>query len=303
MSYRSGSYQTRRKKRNITPAYDKLFAWIKERYAIKVRREAGQSWPWSDDLIFQQNFFCSVHREDDKVTQWVRDNWRNPHAEDPDLWFALLVARRALNNPDSMAELGYPVPWDPKGFLDMCKRREAAKLSVFRQQAYKVLVADKSGKLGKLLVKHVLDPAWKCRRSLRPRSDDTLWSFHKRLLGLRFMGGFWAGQVVDDLKFVQLRGAPDRWDYAVSGPGSRRGLTRLLGGRVLDPKADVRMAEDFFACELQKTRHAVDPMVAAVGIPRLDASDMQGALCELDKYERIRTRKSTGRRYRPGEST
>lgn len=111
----------------MTPAYGKLFAWIKERYAIKVRREAGQSWPWSDDPIFQENFFCNVHREDDKVTQWVRNNWRNPHAEDPDLWFALLVARRALNNPDSMAELGYPVPWDRKRFLDMCKRREAAK--------------------------------------------------------------------------------------------------------------------------------------------------------------------------------
>lgn len=118
------------------------------------------------------------------------------------------------------------------------------------------MVGNKSGKLGELLVDHVLDPAWKCRRSLRPRSGDTLWSFHKRLLSIRYMGGFWAGQVVDDLKFVQLTGARDRWDYAVSGPGSRRGLTRLLGGAVLDPKADFSMAEDLFASELQKTRHA-----------------------------------------------
>ena len=42
-------------------------------------------------------------------------------------------------------------------------------------------------------------------------------------------GGFISGQIVADMKYVApLRDAPDWWNFAVSGPGSRRGLNRVL---------------------------------------------------------------------------
>ena len=49
------------------------------------------------------------------MTRWIRVNWREPHADDPDLWFAMVVAR-FVNWPDTLAEIGYPVPWDHQRF-------------------------------------------------------------------------------------------------------------------------------------------------------------------------------------------
>ena len=32
-----------------------------------------------------------MRREDDSVTRWVANRWREPHADDPDLFFAMFV--------------------------------------------------------------------------------------------------------------------------------------------------------------------------------------------------------------------
>lgn len=223
-------------------SYQELFYWIRERYSIKLKRDRGLGPPWSDDPIFQSTHFCNVHREDDKVTRWVRDNWRNPNATDADLWFALLVARRCLNNPASMADLGYPVPWHPEKFRAMCKRR--GKGNIYHSRAYKLVLAHAKGPLPESQLRLILNPAWERREYFRPRANDTLWSFHTRLreLSKRNMTGFFCGQVVADLKMVQLRQASDWWDYAVSGPGSRRGLTRFLGGTI-------KIAKDGTTCD------------------------------------------------------
>jgi hypothetical protein len=54
------------------------FATARERYQIKLRREAGQPFPWTDDPVFQKYRFCHVHREDDRTTKWLREHVRDP---------------------------------------------------------------------------------------------------------------------------------------------------------------------------------------------------------------------------------
>ena len=49
-----------------------FFDWCIEREAIRVRREAGQPPPWSQEPVFQQGRFLNVFREDDKGTKAVR---------------------------------------------------------------------------------------------------------------------------------------------------------------------------------------------------------------------------------------
>jgi 5-hmdU DNA kinase, helical domain len=67
---------------------DGLVCWIEKREAIRVKKEAGAARPWSDDPILNEWSFCNVRREDDRTTKWVAANWREPHADDPDVWHA-----------------------------------------------------------------------------------------------------------------------------------------------------------------------------------------------------------------------
>src|SRR6185369_16818331 len=99
-----------------------LFEFITERHAVYKMRAAGFEKPWTKDKILQRYRFCNVYRELDKVTVWIRDNWRAPNANNPDLWFAMLVARK-VNLPEAMADVGNPLPWDPKKFLKALDRR------------------------------------------------------------------------------------------------------------------------------------------------------------------------------------
>ena len=69
-----------------------LLYFIGERESIRIRRANGEP-PWTDDQIFRENRFCNVRREDDRVTRWIAENRRTPHADDPDLWFAMAIAR------------------------------------------------------------------------------------------------------------------------------------------------------------------------------------------------------------------
>jgi alpha-glutamyl/putrescinyl thymine pyrophosphorylase clade 1 len=99
-----------------------LLYFICEREAIRQRREVGQPWPWTDDPILQEWSFCCIRREDDKVTRWITENWRTPHADDADLWFAMAVAR-LVKWPDTLAELGFPIPWDRERFISILQAR------------------------------------------------------------------------------------------------------------------------------------------------------------------------------------
>jgi len=97
------------------------------------------------------------------------------------------------------------------------------------------------------------------------------------------MGGFYAGQVVADLKYAQLQGAPDWWTFAVSGPGSRRGLDRVLGRTPRKYWAEAAWYTEF----RQLCDDVREPIRQATGL-NLHAQDIQGCLCEYDKLCRLR---------------
>jgi len=107
-----------------------LFAWITERHAIYEAKNAGYPKPWTEDPILRAYRFCNVYRELDKVTQWIAEHWRDNHYDSPEVWFAMTVAR-LVNWPDTLEELGYPVPFDPMHFIEVLERRKQAKEKVF----------------------------------------------------------------------------------------------------------------------------------------------------------------------------
>lgn len=282
-----------------------FFRFIDERWRIYKRRESGAPKPWTKDPILQQYRFCNIHRENDVVTKWIADNWRYPHRKDLDLWFAMTVAR-FLNKPTTLAVLGYPVPWSAKDFKALLKDAPRPLFSA----AY--MVRSDPGDKVVYLADKVLTPLWKNREDVRPRRDDRLAQFAARLSPYYGLGSFMIGQIVADTKFVEpLKSAVDWWTWAAPGPGSNRGMTRVLGlplkrakngtsvrvhipGRDDPSKARPEfqnvgvLSASEWARQLGLLQVAVDPLCRKAGIPRLSAQDIQNCLCEFDKYERAR---------------
>ena len=281
-------------------AFTRCIAWAIEREAIRKRGMSGQSPPWTTDPILAQGRFCNIYRELDATTRWVTENIVAPHRDDPDLWFALLMARCCSNEPKALARLvRYLLPFDADRFRAELDAMIAADEKVYRTDAYKPIMPPKALKgirQPKFHTEHVLKPAWRDRESYRPRAGETLAGYSIRLQGIQGVGDFLAAQIIADLKHVEpLRSAADWWTFAEPGPGSRRGLNR-----VLEKPLDGKLSKPLWLGELLKLRDESAPYFEAAGMLPVDAQNMQNVCCEFHKYERAREDNGKpSRRYAP----
>jgi hypothetical protein len=201
-----------------------------------------------------------------------------------------------MNWHETLAEIGYPVPWEPERFVavieDRIRRAEKAYTGAYMVRADRHFDGPKSAYLAEM----VLTPMWRDRESLRRIVHGTLADAHRKLMEYRDMGSFMAAQIIADLKYVQpLRNATDWFTWAASGPGSRRGLNRVLGR----PKDAPWTEAEWLRC-LQRLHQAIRPRIVAAMLPSLHAQDLQGCLCEFDKVERVRLGEGTPRSKYPG---
>ena len=276
-------------------AMKRLVVWIHTREEVRKKKEAGKPPPWTTDEIIANWRFCCVRRNDDKVTRWIHTNWLDPHSGDPDLWFAMVVAR-LVNWPDTLERLtktvfngSGKVRWLNLAFVSEMHLRKAQGEKVF-SGAYIVSTNGVTQDKAEYLMERVLTPLWNARSAIRPRftsgDSDTLEAFHRRLMQFDGMGSFMAAQVVADIKYdprSPLRTAPD-WQYwAAPGPGSKRGLNRVMGADH-DRSFTDREWTFHFADLLQLVNMRLSPRM---GGP-LTGQDLQNCLCEFDKYERVR---------------
>lgn len=256
-----------------------LSYWVKERERIRLLKESGSPPPWTDDPILQSFRFCNVRREDDKVTSWIRRNWREPYADHPNLWLAMALSRQ-INLPETLEEIGFPETWNPSKVAKIMKaRKERGELvynSAYMIHACSSVLSPYYEKpKSNYITEVVIGNLWKDRKKVL-KSFTTLQNTAETVCEYESWGMFMAGQVVADLKYTRyLKDAPDWMDWAALGPGSRRGLNRLAGRDLKHP-----LSQEDGLKEMLKVRDKLK-----LG---LHLQDLQNCLCEFDKYERVR---------------
>lgn len=278
--------------------YDKqvrrFIHWVSERETIRLKRAAGQPAPWTKDKILSTYRFCNVRRRDDRVSQWVINRVIQPYNDHPNLWIQLALTRY-INWPDTLNALMevnlWPVQKQPRwadigAFLD----QRVAEGEQTYTGAYMIRAESNHdaewyewGK-GKYLAEKVLLGLWENRKNVMPdiRVDcETAWE----AIGAHYgFGSFMAGQVVADYTYSNLLNkARDLYTWAPLGPGSLRGLNRLL------QVENIRQAitqDDAVEYMLVMRRIIIERL--GESFADLTLHDVQNCLCEFDKHQRVR---------------
>lgn len=290
------------------PDYAPLWYWVKEREAIRIRKEQGASPPFTDDSILATYRFCNVRREDDRGTIWIREHIREPFRSDPALWFMLCIARQ-INWPDTLAELigsidpgsAWPnsLGFSTSKIADVLNRRKARGEKVYTGAYMISAPAIKGADKQSYIAETVLAAVWNIRDKFSEwfaSGKATMKGTHAMLTKYNGWGPFMAYQAVVDMRFTHLlENAGDRGTWAAAGPGTIRGLNRLHGR-----KLDLQIEQGYALSEM---RRIYEQVFDATGVD-MDFSDVPNILCETDKYLRVKNGEGKPRAlYVPGRGS
>ena len=267
----------------------RFFNYINERHMVYLRRQNGVPYPWTSDAILTEFSFCNVYRELDKVTEWIRVNWREPYSDHQNLPFAMSVARQ-INWPDTLEEIGFPETWEPEKVKAIMQARKDRGEKVYTG-AYML-----TGTLGGTKIEQTVD------KILTPLYEHhppmITWSLHdtwKNYLQHKGFSGFMAYEVVTDLRHTKwLSTAEDIMTLANPGPGAKRGLNRI---HLRELEQTVK--KDQLNFEMKQLLD-YSPDYLENHMQPLEMRDIEHCLCEFDKYERVRLGQGRPRaKYKP----
>jgi 5-hmdU DNA kinase-like protein len=266
---------------------ERFFEFMCKREALRLRKETGAPWPWSEDEILNTYKFTNVKRENDRTTRWMRRNWTGPNVDRPggEIIFNCALFRY-FGTWEFADALGWQRTWQPQRVVDLAQRRSREGLRVFTG-AYIVPTLGYRGPKTKAVADLILTPLWKVREEIGELAAQTKsWrATAERMRRLPGFGGtgFMTKEVLQDvMQTPVLNAAVDRNTWCPAGPGARRGLNRLAGRGL---KASVSEAH-LLAEMLSLFERAQETLPS--WMPVLELHDVQFQLCEFDKYERVR---------------
>jgi len=254
---------------------DRLVYWIRERETIRQRKEAGEPWPWTDDPILRRYRFCNVIRRDDRVSRWLIRHWYNPYKDHPNMLIACALAR-FFNRPETLELIGFPETWEPERVKQQLRAYRRQGNTIFNG-AYMVRGNDGTDKVS-CVVDYTVCPL---ADNPPPINTDSMRKTWAALVPRRGMGSFMAGQITADLRLALTGQWKDRRVWAPMGPGSRRGLNRVLERRLNHP-----LNQEAFESYLTELINNLEPKLPRGLTRRMEAIDWQNCLCEFDRYER-----------------
>lgn len=267
----------------------RFFNYINERHIVYLRKKNGVQYPWTSDAILTEFSFCNVYRELDKVTEWIRENWREPYADHRNLPFAMAVARQ-INWPDTLEEIGFPETWEPEKVKAIMQSRKDRGEKVYTG-AY-MLTGTLGGTKIEQTVDKILSPLYRRPPPMLTWSLQETWKGYLQYAGF---SGFMAYEVVTDLRHTKyLNKAEDIMTWANPGPGAKRGLNRI---HLRELEQTVK--KDQLNFEMKQLLD-YSPDYLQGHMQPLEMRDIEHCLCEFDKYERVRLGQGRPRaKYKP----
>jgi hypothetical protein len=238
--------------------------------------------PWTDDPILQKFKFCQVFREEDRTTRWFRTHIRDPYRDDPEVLMATVIFRwfNYIETGRTLIRHNLHIEWDRKKAIE-----EITKQNKWVTGAYIVKTPNRMDKVTG--VAECISHMWGDREKLvdqilATKSLEKSWEI---LRDYPYMGPFMAYEVITDLRHTYLlRDATDILTWANAGPGAMRGLNRLAG-RDLDFCKRSHPWNDEMRNLWEISRKRLNPNLIDLG--RFEMREIEGGLCEFDKYSRI----------------
>jgi hypothetical protein len=276
-------------KKLLTP-FDRLVYWIRERESIRLKKEAGQPKPWTEDPLLREYRYCNVRRMDDRVSQWLLNNWYKPNFGHPRMLGACALARH-FNLPEALCEITKFVfgRWDPPKIKATIRGLKAKGKTVFNG-AYMVRGIGEIDKT-EMVVARVVQPLIDNPPKL---NTDSMQQCVESLLPYWGFSDFMSGQVIADYRWAVAGNWKDRNSWAPIGPGSLKGMNYLMGRRATQP-----LTQGQFIIELKEVRSKLVSKLPRSITNRLEMMDYQNVMCEYRAYHQaIEGIKLPKRRYK-----
>jgi len=277
-----------------------LWTYIEERERIRLRKEGGTPWPWTEDPILQAYSFTNVRRIHDRTTQAFLAIYRD-HAKVP-AHVALYNCGvyRLFGTEDFAAAVG----WQNSHDLDALQRA-VEKCQQAGGKAYTgAYMVRADNRLPKVVSNAgYLAGLWGTAPDIvaaiqRTRTWEAGYRVLRTVRGFGPTGtGFMAKEVLQDYLLWLPWTVKDAATFTPIGPGARRGLNRLAGRLV----EQLNLRESLHLGEIRDLLEQVQPRWTKA-YPKagpLTAHDIQFCLCEMEKYLRTANGEGTPRsRYR-----
>lgn len=271
-----------------------FYSYAIERERIRLRKAAGESWPWTRNEILRTYKFTNVRREHDATSVALRKIYeQHQHAPREQVLLNCALARYF-----GTAEWTQAAGWQ-RDFTSRTRERLeglaeirlSGGLRVFTG-AYIVPNCGYEEPKHQFVLRRCIKEMWDCRHVVLSHMHAGSWQVTiEHLCRLMGWGPFMAKEVTLDTMYFSstwahsdactggaLRSVPlDYWTWTPIGPGALRGLARVFA----KPRRQVGL-EDLLLLHDAQGEHWPPQW------GRLAPTDVQFALCEFDKFERVR---------------
>ena len=269
---------------------DRFCYWQTERESIRVKKEEYKlPAPWTDDPILQEFKFCQVFREDDRTTRWFRTHIREPLANSSDVIMATIIFRwfNFIPTGRTLVENDLHRNWEGDKAIQLIRKQPKWVTGSY-------IIKTPNGMDKVTGVAECIDTMWKDKESILSqlhkdlaKGESSLEATWLILRDYPYMGPFMAYEVVTDLRHTYLlENANDIMTWANAGPGAMRGLNRLTG-RPLDYSRKshpwCKEMQDLF----KEVKKVLAPSIIFRNGANYEMREIEGGLCEFDKYSRI----------------